>query len=1178
MEPDIEAQKGNRGHFLPSLLIKAAVAVGLAAIFLVSPPTTRDAAGWDAILGEAFSSHEGITERAIDSILKDPTADEGLKEWLRPWQDTIVDYAGSAHNPFIYGRYGELIHGIRRPGDSLQLDCEPPPSFDAYSMALGPARWAVGNNPGTTHPEYWWQTVVCAYRRGDDNAYRVLGQLIHAVQDQGSLPHAYYHQHGAESHAEGFEILSALSHIDTSSYQTPNKNLIEEATHDNEVSAEWPIAVRASNWVEIDLAPHDPNTTATNLGVPAPKTLAIQLSVINLIGAPVISLEVEYSKLEIDPATGEEREVAAVQTFENVPLNGLSWQTLTISDNFAANGTIRAWYKRTEGCWFGDTWCLQTSTGQIRIYVTETQDVLGGGEIVKPQLAHPWEYYDWLREWTWWATAAPYWRRYYYAAGVEGSLGFTWMETPFTELVNAELAMLSLQWRVSVQVTRWVLEDAWERLVKEPSYSTEDAGGDGYRVTLYKDAYFNSSLANSPQSPEYNKSIAVACESYSGDEPGRSSTCGAFVPAPARSGPEHARAIFGDGIFAACGTGGQVIMKANDLGEEFMSKVVSSLEVRGATVYLYPGKNLGGTPLVVTGDTPDLGAFSFSDLAQSVRIVPPIVNDPPVAIDDSVSMPVNSDNTYWLPIYVLDNDVGGTVDRDQSRRIVDVTEPVNGGLAGINYADGTIKYQPRWGWRGTDTFSYEINDADGYCDWATVTVTVGVDNQPPTDVVFGSESYQAEEGRPFSVAGGFLDSDVSDTHTVVLDWGDGTSPTEIALPAGELSFTADHIYIDNNPPGTPTYTVTAVVTDPAGASADGSTSVVVVNVPPELANLAAGPFYEASAGTLSGTIVDPGMLDSFVMTVDWADGTAVQSIPYPAGTTNFSLQHTYADDNPTGTPSDTYAISMTVTDKDGGMGSASVPAVVNNVPPVVSIDSVRQAGMEIGVDVDIALTNTAVEVAGSFTDVGAQDTHTASIDWGDGHIDALGPVTGSLSAAHTYATPCNCTVTLTVTDDDTGVGTATRGIEVVDAAGAIVHVSEDLAAFSSNWSVLRALGRLDGEVGGLAADGAVDLLEDNPVAALYMVKLALWYLEAAEGGDPSLNFAKQEALLALAARSEAIDVIENAEAIAFKPSDLRKISEATTLLARGDGLRSASDYVNAVNKYWLAVRSVVGIR
>jgi hypothetical protein len=280
------------------------------------------------------------------------------------------------------------------------------------------------------------------------------------------------------------------------------------------------------------------------------------------------------------------------------------------------------------------------------------------------------------------------------------------------------------------------------------------------------------------------------------------------------------------------------------------------------------------------------------------------------------------------------------------------------------------------------------------------------------------------------------------------------------------------------------------------------------------------------------------------------------------------------------TPGDNgaYTFSFTVTDNHGAQGSDTVVVTAENVPPVVSIDSIHQAGMEIGADVDTALTNTAVDVAGSFTDVGAQDTHTVSIDWGDGHIDGLGPVAGSLSAAHTYTTPCSCTITLTVTDDDTGVGTATRGIEVVDAAGAIVHVSEDLAAFSGNQSVLRVLGRLIGEMGGLASDGAVDLLDDNPVAALQMMKLALQYLEAAEAGDPSLNFANQEALLALAARSEAIDVIEDAEAMASGPNDLRKIGETRTLLARGDELRSARDYVNAVDKYGSAVRSVLGIR
>ena len=263
-----------------------------------------------------------------------------------------------------------------------------------------------------------------------------------------------------------------------------------------------------------------------------------------------------------------------------------------------------------------------------------------------------------------------------------------------------------------------------------------------------------------------------------------------------------------------------------------------------------------------------------------------------------------------------------------------------------------------------------------------------------------------------------------------------------------------------------------------------------------------------------------------------------------------------------------------------------------NVPPVASIDSITdETGAEIGVDVPVALVGLEVDLAGSFTDVGIVDTHTVGteISWGDGSKDVypyfdtfndcLGGVTGTLNDSHIYADPGMYTITLKVTDDDGGVGTTIAPIEVVDAAGAIAEVVESLTPLADAPNIQAAIDKLQGEQGGNASNGALDKLEQgNPNAALEKIKQALAYLEAAEAADPSLDLTYDKGLLGLAAKSVTVGAIAEAEAVAFKPNDLLKIQQAKDLVAQGDALLAAHNYVGAVDKYQQAMRKVQNIR
>ena len=168
------------------------------------------------------------------------------------------------------------------------------------------------------------------------------------------------------------------------------------------------------------------------------------------------------------------------------------------------------------------------------------------------------------------------------------------------------------------------------------------------------------------------------------------------------------------------------------------------------------------------------------------------------------------------------------------------------------------------------------------------------------------------------------------------------------------------------------------------------------------------------------------------MTIDWGDGSDSTTLTLDAGQRQFSATHQYLDDNPTGTPSDTYTVSVTITDDDTGSDDGSTDVVVNNVPPVIETLSSSAAG------VGDAAEGDTVAVSGTFSDVGTLDTHTAVIDWGDGTsspaaIDESGG-SGTFSGEHAYGAGGIYTITVTLEDDDTGQDTG-QTAAVITGAG-----------------------------------------------------------------------------------------------------------------------------------------------
>jgi hypothetical protein len=145
--------------------------------------------------------------------------------------------------------------------------------------------------------------------------------------------------------------------------------------------------------------------------------------------------------------------------------------------------------------------------------------------------------------------------------------------------------------------------------------------------------------------------------------------------------------------------------------------------------------------------------------------------------------------------------------------------------------------------------------------------------------------------------------------------------------------------------------------------------------------------------------------------VTWGDGSPAETFFRSSTGTIPPRSHTYAEDG-------TYTVVVRVEDAAGASDSDTFQVTVGNLPPSCGPIVAPLAPVPVG---------TLVTATAPFTDPGIEDTHTASMAWGDGNSSAATIVetngSGTATATHTYSTPGVYTLTLTVTDDENASGT-----------------------------------------------------------------------------------------------------------------------------------------------------------
>ncbi|MEZ6061457.1 MAG: PKD domain-containing protein [Planctomycetaceae bacterium] len=151
---------------------------------------------------------------------------------------------------------------------------------------------------------------------------------------------------------------------------------------------------------------------------------------------------------------------------------------------------------------------------------------------------------------------------------------------------------------------------------------------------------------------------------------------------------------------------------------------------------------------------------------------------------------------------------------------------VSSGGQVVATGDGsTISFQPTQ--HGTYTATYTVEDDDGGV--ASDEVVVTVENQAPVIETLESDAsslLEKSDDGTVTIIGSYSDSGLPDTHTVLVDWGDGSAVEEVTVDQQTRTFEGTHEYANGG-----IYSVTVTVVDDGDlSSAPESVSSVVTGV------------------------------------------------------------------------------------------------------------------------------------------------------------------------------------------------------------------------------------------------------------------------------------------------------------------------------------------------------------
>lgn len=291
-----------------------------------------------------------------------------------------------------------------------------------------------------------------------------------------------------------------------------------------------------------------------------------------------------------------------------------------------------------------------------------------------------------------------------------------------------------------------------------------------------------------------------------------------------------------------------------------------------------------------------VGSVVIDDL--EIRVAAP--NSAPNAIDDIIS--TNEDVSTTINVTANDTDPDDNLDPASTRVI---SGPSAGSLG--DSGNGIFTYVPDSNYNGEDSFIYQVCDTEGACDTAIVSITISPINDPPI-VTVAQPAVAVNEGQNTANSGGVSDVE-GDNVTLSASVG---SVTSIGDGTWSWSFTTTDGPAESQP-------VTIYADDGHGGTALATFNLIVNNVVPIVEAGSDQTVFRNDTVVFSGAFSDPGALDIHTIAWNLGDGSTTSDTLTPT--------HVYPVEG-------VYQATLTVADKDGGVGVDTLTVTVQNRLPV----------------------------------------------------------------------------------------------------------------------------------------------------------------------------------------------------------------------------------------------------